>query len=155
MRIRTDDAATRVEFTFYDLPGEARWFQWVRFYIACILGVPVVSFMLWLIGSLVTDGPWLVIVSVVAGAAITVTVVVAALTLLGRYETPATPLAYRMRQLRDELSAPRTPRPVAGPALTMPAWQATTVAAPVHEPSMFGAPTDADEPTPDRADLDS
>lgn len=155
MRIRTDDAATRVEFTFYDLPGEARWFQWVRFYIACIVGVPTVSFLLWLLGSLITSGPWLVIMSVLAGAAITVTGVVAALSVIGRYETPSTPLTYRMRQLRSELSAPRTPRPAAGEALSMPAWKPVKTAKPVHEPSMFGAPTDADYPTPDRADLDS
>ncbi|MBO3129797.1 hypothetical protein, partial [Dermatophilus congolensis] len=72
MRIRTDDAATRVEFTFYDLPGEARWFQWVRFYIACLIGIPLTSFTLWLLGSLFTHGPWLTITATLTGATITI-----------------------------------------------------------------------------------
>ncbi len=138
MRIRTDDAATRVEFTFYDLPGEARWFQWVRFYIACVIGVPLVSFLLWALGSLFTSGPWLIIGSVLAGAALTVTCVVAVLTIAGRYETPTTPLVYRYRQLRAELSAPRTPRSVQGPPVVMPAWDEAEPAPPAHDPSMFG-----------------
>lgn len=138
MRIRTDDAATRVEFTFYDLPGEARWFQWVRFYVSCVIGVPLVSFLLWSLGSLFTGGPWLIIASTLGGTALTVTSVVAVLMITGRYETPTTPLSYRFRQLRAELAAPRTPRPVSAPAVVLPSWDAVEVAEPIHDPSMFG-----------------
>ncbi|MBO3152196.1 hypothetical protein GZ204_06965, partial [Dermatophilus congolensis] len=95
MRIRTDDAATRVEFTFYDLPGEARWFQWVRFYIACLIGIPLTSFTLWLLGSLFTHGPWLTITATLTGATITIITTTVILTITGRYETPTTPLTYR------------------------------------------------------------
>lgn len=142
MRIRTDDAATRVEFTFYELPGEARWFQWVRFYIACVIGVPLVSFVLWALGSLFASGPWLIIGATLAGTALTVTGVVVLLTLTGRYETPTTPLLYRYRQLRAELSAPRTPRPVTGPPVTMPTWEATELGKPVFDPTFYGARCD-------------
>lgn len=144
MRIRTDDAATRVEFTFYDLPGEARWFQWVRFYVACLIGIPLVSFTLWFLGSLFMSGPWLIIAAGLVGAAVTVIAVVAALSVIGRYETPSTPLAYRIHQLRAELTAPRTPAPAPGPTLAMPEWNPTRLAAPVHTPSMFGAPSDVE-----------
>lgn len=142
MRIRTDDAATRVEFTFYELPGEARWFQWVRFYIACVIGVPLVSFLLWSLGSLFTSGPWLIIGATLAGTVLTVTAVIALLSITGRYETPTTPLLYRYRQLRAELSAPRTPTPFTGPAVTMPTWESTKVAAPVYDPTSYGARCD-------------
>lgn len=142
MRIRTDDAATRVEFTFYELPGEARWFQWVRFYIACVIGVPLVSFLLWSLGSLFTSGPWLIIGATLAGTVLTVTAVIALLSITGKYETPTTPLLYRYRQLRAELSAPRTPTPFTGPAVTMPTWESTKVAAPVHDPTSYGARCD-------------
>lgn len=155
MRIRTDDAATRVEFTFYDLPGEARWFQWVRFYIVCLVGIPLVSFTLWLIGSLFMSGPWLIIVSGLVGASVTVAAAVAGLSLIGRYETPATPLAYRLHQLRAELAAPRTPQPEEAPALDMPDWQHGPTAAPVHEPVMFGAPNELQVATTQSVALDS
>lgn len=147
MRIRTDDAATRVEFTFYELPGEARWFQWVRFYIACVIGVPLVSFVLWSLGSLFTGGPWLIIGATLAGTALTVTSVIALLTVTGKYETPVTPLLFRWRQLQAELTAPRTPQPITGPPVIMPAWESPEVVAePVYDPTSFGARCDYPHP---------
>ncbi|WP_181816059.1 hypothetical protein [Dermatophilus congolensis] len=147
MRIRTDDAATRVEFTFYDLPGEARWFQWVRFYIACLIGIP--PHLLHPLATRITLHP----------------------RPLAHHHShphrrhhhhhrhhshphhhrpirnPATPPSpTESTNSAPNSTHPEHPPPIDGPALTMPDWSSRPTAAPVHGPSMFGAPSDSHHP---------
>lgn len=113
---RTDDAAARVEFVSHTIT-EARWPMVVRGIVMLVLGVPLVSWLVWAAGRVVFSGPWWVLGAVAVGSVVVGAGTVLVLNKLSPHDTPTTPLGYHTETFRREI---KTPRPRTGEVTRQP-----------------------------------
>lgn len=116
MKVYSTNAAHRVSTVAHDLPGEFQWNQWFRGAVIWAASTVVSGYVLTRVGATLGIGGWWPVMSVILAVTGSLILVAAVTVILGRYETPYTPLAYLWRSLRAELRAPRPPdRHAVGP----------------------------------------